>query len=127
VTSVEATIAILVTALAARLDSRTGKIPNGLVLFGVVSGIAMSPGSAVIGSVSCAICLRLLRPRRSVFGAGDYKLCASTGALLGAWMGILSVVVALLHLSIVPRRVRRPAAPSILLGVLVASLWRIAC
>jgi len=96
--------AVLMTAIAAMIDWRTGEIPNWLTLGPVViaplayGGVtfahggtgmeaAESVGTAVLGVIVCSI-IPLVLYRQNGIGGGDVKLLAALGAILGWRWGI---------------------------------------
>ena len=87
--------ALVITAIAAVTDTRSGVIPNALtlpVLLGaplahVGMGGAAGLFASVIGAVLCAL-IPLLFFVRGALGGGDLKLFAALGALLGAQLGL---------------------------------------
>lgn len=94
---------LLLTAVAAFQDLRTGLIPNRMVLGGVVIGLAISWTSAAVSgggsSLPSAIGLSLLGLvlvgavplllyRAGGIGGGDVKLLAAVGAVLGPFVGL---------------------------------------
>lgn len=98
-------IALVVGLVAGWIDWRTRRIPNWLTVAGVVSGIAMHTyvsgwvGTivAILGMVAAMIILLpcvLLR----AMGAGDWKLMAALGSILGPLM-VLFVLVAAIFLA----------------------------
>lgn len=102
-------LALLLTALAALFDLRTGQIPNWLSLGGLAAGAALQlsalcwerqqagaltlafVGTAllrvVFGLVVCGLVPYLLFLRAGM-GGGDVKLLAALGALLGPVLGL---------------------------------------
>lgn len=95
-----ACLALLFTALAAACDLRAGSIPNRLLAAGVVLGVIVSiAAAAVSGSVLHVLALAAAGPvlvsivplllyRAGGLGAGDVKLLALTGLLLGPLLGL---------------------------------------
>jgi leader peptidase (prepilin peptidase)/N-methyltransferase len=77
--------------LAAGIDLRTRRIPNALVLVGVVVALVVawaqgSLGAALLGCVaSGAAGLATAIAARGAFGGGDVKLLAYAGAVVGIW------------------------------------------
>ena len=123
--------------LAAGVDLRTRRIPNALVLVGLVVALATawqqgSLGAAVLGSVaSGAAGLAVAIAARGAFGGGDVKLLAYAGAVVGIssgpalffWTSLAGGVIALAAL--VVRRSRRatiPYGPAIAAGCSLAYL-----
>lgn len=96
--------ALLVACVAAWTDARTRKIPNKLCLTGVLAGIALHAaqdgGSGIASSAAgIGIGAGLVLPAYLLrfMGAGDVKLMAAIGALLGypaAVVGVLASHVA---------------------------------
>jgi prepilin peptidase CpaA len=86
---------VVVVALAAITDARTGHIPNWITLPGIVLGIALHLGtSGVMGLVlsiaatsACALVPYILF-RRDAMGGGDVKLLAAVGAIAGPTLGM---------------------------------------
>jgi prepilin peptidase CpaA len=91
---------VLLTCLAAIWDLRTGLIPNRLVLFGALLGLALRLGvAASSGGFLGALALTavgmalvslvpLLLYRAGGIGGGDVKLLAVIGAVLGPFVGL---------------------------------------
>jgi prepilin peptidase CpaA len=119
-------ILVLLVAIAAVYDMRFRRIPNWLVLTGLVLGLGLNTflfqwrgaGASLLGiGLAFAIYFPLYLLRG--MGAGDVKLMAAIGAIVGAanWFGIFVVSALLGGL----------AATLLLLsrGKLVNSLWNI--
>lgn len=106
--------AVTAAAVAAMVDVRTGRIPNALVLVTAVSGLVLSAsgwssGSAAEATAGLLLGGALMLPGHlaGTTGAGDVKLVAALGALVGpkrivlTWMysaiaaGVLACVVAI--------------------------------
>jgi prepilin peptidase CpaA len=98
-------VALVVGLVAGWIDWRTRRIPNWLTVTGVLSGIAIHSyvsgwvGAmvAILGVIAALIILLpcvLLR----AMGAGDWKLMAALGSLLGPLM-VLFVLVAAIFLA----------------------------
>jgi prepilin peptidase CpaA len=95
--------ALLLTAVAALCDLRTGLIPNRLVLIGGAIGLGLAwlaaaarggwtalpsaVGLSALGLVLCAL-VPLLLYRTGGIGGGDVKLLAVVGAVLGPQLGL---------------------------------------
>lgn len=96
--------AVIVTAIAAVADLRTGEIPNWLTLgplalapiayvvvgvtrHGTAHQILLEGGGSLLGAVSCAVVPGLLY-RQDAIGGGDVKLLAAVGALLQPHLGL---------------------------------------
>jgi prepilin peptidase CpaA len=95
--------AVLVTLVGGAWDAQTGRIPNWLThtvlvgaplaslvhaLFPVERAVALeSAGGAVLGAIACGAFPLLLFARRGL-GAGDVKLFACVGVLLGWRAGL---------------------------------------
>ena len=91
---------LVLTCVAGIWDLRTGIIPNRLVLFGGVVGLALRFGVAAVsgdtlralGSTCVGMALVSLVPlllyRAGGIGGGDVKLLAVVGALLGPYLGL---------------------------------------
>jgi prepilin peptidase CpaA len=94
---------VLLTAVAALQDLRTGLIPNRVVLVGVIGGLAISwtsaalsgGGSAVLSAAGLSVlglvlvgAVPLLLYRAGGIGGGDVKLLAAVGAVLGPFVGL---------------------------------------
>ena len=97
-------VAVLVSAIAAWTDWRTGNIPNwltfGTLALAPVAHIAVSfahhatfsdalasGGYSLLGGLACGF-LPLLLYRRGGIGGGDVKLFAAIGALLRTMVGV---------------------------------------
>ncbi|HEX7478382.1 MAG TPA: A24 family peptidase [Polyangiales bacterium] len=86
---------LVVVALAAFFDTRTGRIPNLVTLpplaaAPLVHGLVSGPGAlggSFLGAVLCAAVPALLFVRGGM-GGGDVKLFAALGALLGTQLGL---------------------------------------
>ena len=88
-------VALLITAIAAVTDWRTGHIPNWLTLppiviapiaWGVTYGIAPALES-ILGILICGLVPYLLF-RKGAMAGGDVKLFAALGALTGIFVGV---------------------------------------
>lgn len=96
--------AVLIAAIAAIIDWRTGEIPNWLTLGplvlaplaygavalargGTMAEAASSVGTAILGVFVCSL-VPLLLYRQNAIGGGDVKLLAALGAILGWRWGI---------------------------------------
>ena len=96
--------AVIVTAIAAVADLRTGEIPNTLTLAPLVIApiayvvvavahhqtahtVLLEGGGSLLGAVSCVV-VPLLLYRQDAIGGGDVKLLASVGALLQPRLGL---------------------------------------
>lgn len=108
--------AVLVTALAAWFDWRTGEIPNWLTLgpmaiaplghaaIGFARAGASDAGSgfvlSILGIVACGV-IPLFLYRSGAIGGGDIKLLGAVGAMLRPMMGVetemYSFIVAALY------------------------------
>jgi len=97
-------VAVLVTAVAAWFDWRTGEMPNAVTLgplllapvaHGVVTALAGGPlqaaveaaGYSVLGAAVCALVPMGLY-RAAAIGGGDVKLFAALGALTQTLIGV---------------------------------------
>lgn len=90
-------LAVLVTAIAAYTDFRTGRIPNWLSFGGMALGVllrtiqARPPGegtlSALLGMLVCGL-VPYFFFRKGAIGGGDVKQFVALGAILGAYHGI---------------------------------------
>lgn len=102
---------VVLTGAAAVADVRTGRIPNRLVLSGLVASIAsrvvlacLSEGSFVelarqlaaagAGLIVCGLPALLLY-RAGGMGGGDVKLLAAVGALVGPSLGVQTLFCAM--------------------------------
>lgn len=110
--------AVVLAAIAALYDWRTGEIPNWLTLgalvispfahvaFASVGGHAPSMealqegGLSIAGAVLCAL-VPLLLYRQNAIGAGDVKLLAAIGALLHPKLGVEAEMYAFFGAAIV--------------------------
>lgn len=136
-TSPRTGVLLVLLALAAWIDCREMRIPNWLTAGGMAAGLAINAfGAQAVGALGgLASGLLLLMPLHAlrVLGAGDVKLLAMTGAFLGLpelFPALLSIFIvagacALLILvhrtpradqGVLPRAVRMPYAPSVLVG-----------
>lgn len=105
-------VAVLLSAAASVSDIRSGRIPNRLVLLGLLSGLGLAyvlgaggwgfaGGAGLLaalqGLLAGALLLLPLYLLR-LLGAGDVKLMAALGALLGwpgvGWLAALSLLAA---------------------------------
>lgn len=123
-------LALLV--LAAREDVRTRRIPNRLVVLGLISSVVVrfafegSPGlqSAAMGALVTG---GLLLPGWLLgwTGAGDVKLMAVSGAWLGAAVGGMAVLFTLIAggLFALAVAIRHHALRQSLSGALAMGLW----
>lgn len=101
--SIFLSVAVVIAAVAAWCDWRTGHIPNwvtlpplglapiayfayGLWTKGAPDG-AVAAGLSILGALCCSIVPALLY-RMSAIGGGDVKLLAAIGALVGIQAGI---------------------------------------
>lgn len=100
--------AILVVALAAAWDHRTGTIPNWITVppmiaaplgYGLVAGW-MGVAVAIAGLFICAFVPYVLF-RANAIGGGDVKLLAAVGAMLGVMPGIEAQLVAFVAASVI--------------------------
>lgn len=91
------TLALLLTAVAAVTDARTGRIPNWLTLAGIVMAFAIHafvgmPGLLLaLAGLSCGVmvpALLFLATQGRAMGGGDVKLFAALGATLGPLAGL---------------------------------------
>jgi len=96
-------IAIVVCAVAAATDLRSGLIPNWLtypLIVGapLVHGWLSGPGALLSSLVALLLCglVPYLMFRRGGIGGGDVKLFAALGALLGFDLGLQVELVSLL-------------------------------
>jgi prepilin peptidase CpaA len=128
----------LLLLAAAGSDLRSRRIPNALALAGALAGLALSCAPDGIGwrdsLAGMAIGLAALLPMYLLraLGAGDVKLMAAVGGIVGAAAmpdliaatfaagGVMSIVVALSR-----RRLRRLFAN--LRDMLLGAFWRLAC
>jgi prepilin peptidase CpaA len=94
---------VLLTAVAAFQDLRTGLISNRIVLFGATVGLTLSWASAAYGSGGAGLlsalglsllgaalvgAVPLLLYRAGGIGGGDVKLLAAVGGVLGPYVGL---------------------------------------
>jgi len=95
----------LVVAAATVWDLRQRRIPNGLVLLGLLAGLGLGAVGGGLGGVAAALAgagfafVALIFPfSRGWLGGGDVKLVMACGSLLG-WQGALvtAVLGAALH------------------------------
>jgi prepilin peptidase CpaA len=93
-------LAVLVSAIAAAWDLRTGEIPNGLTALGAAATlVAVALGAPDLGALMRAIStmatgllivsiVPVMLFRAGGMGGGDVKLLAVVGAALGPYAGI---------------------------------------
>lgn len=86
---------LALTAIAAYFDIRIRKIPNWLSLAGITTGLVFNPSlkSATLGLLAgfaLYFPLWLLNAR----GAGDVKLLAAAGSLIGPYNTLLLAIIA---------------------------------
>lgn len=94
---------VILTAVAAVQDLRTGLIPNRVVLAGAIVGLLVSWSSAAVsggvsgllGAIGLSLlglalvgAVPMLLYRAGGIGGGDVKLLATVGAVLGPYMGL---------------------------------------
>lgn len=96
-------LAILVAVVAAWMDWRTRRIPNWLTVSGLILGIATntvlagwSGTKASLEGAGLALAVLLPFVLMRGLGAGDWKLMAAVGALLGPKLFLLALVASLL-------------------------------
>src|SRR5687767_16030277 len=117
-TQIQVLSLLCITGAAAFVDARTGKIPNRLLVAGLVlawivqvglvlPALEASPplavalaalkalGGATVGMLTCSLLPLALYQARAL-GGGDVKLLAATGALIAAGPGIELTLTALL-------------------------------
>jgi prepilin peptidase CpaA len=99
------TLAMVVSLTAGFIDWRTRRIPNWLTVSGAVLGFAMHIWvsgwvGAVMAFVGMSVALVALLPMvlLRAMGAGDWKLMAALGAILGPMM-MLFVLLAAIFIS----------------------------
>jgi prepilin peptidase CpaA len=97
-------LALVVTAVGAYIDWRTGHIPNwltggafvagllghaiyGIAVHGTPKRALMGAGFSVLGAFFCAL-VPLLLYRQEAIGGGDVKLLAALGAILQPMRGV---------------------------------------
>lgn len=90
-----------ILAAALVVDFRHFRIPNGLILVGIVAGISYtvrSDGLWYLALLDGLILLLILYPFYMIgaFGGGDVKLLAVVGIFLGLEMGVNVVVLSLM-------------------------------
>jgi prepilin peptidase CpaA len=85
--------------VAAWTDARTRRIPNALVLAGVVAGLCIGFASggtdglmSAVGGLMLGLCVLLPAYAVGALGAGDVKLVAAVGAFVGP-RGLLGALV----------------------------------
>jgi prepilin peptidase CpaA len=83
-------VLLIILAASAWHDGRQGRIPNGVVLFGMVAGLVLyaasdGPDGLASSVEGLGLGLLLLGPiyLLGFLGAGDVKLMAAVGSLLG--------------------------------------------
>ena len=125
---------LALTLAAAVWDWRRRRIPNALLLPVFLTALALNWARGLAGMALAALIFLPLWLVRAV-GAGDVKLMATAGALIGpmAWLkvfaltAVLNGVWALAILAVRGREAlgtRKPFAPALLGGVLVWLWWR---
>ncbi len=98
-------MALFVTAVAAAIDLKTGKIPNWLTITAAVAALAVRSllpqavgapeatfgalGYGLAGGLACAV-LPVVLFYIGGIGGGDAKLLAALGLLLGPWSGVFA-------------------------------------
>ncbi|USD36505.1 prepilin peptidase [Ferrimonas sp. SCSIO 43195] len=86
-------LASVVFIIAVITDLKTEKIPNTLVLFGVIAGFTVQTFysgwlgilHAFAGALTAALCLLFFYAKK-MLGAGDVKLMIAIGTILGPYM-----------------------------------------
>lgn len=132
----------LVVGAASVWDLRQRRIPNGLVLLGLLAGLGLGAAGAGLAGVGAALAgaavafAALILPfSRGWLGGGDVKLVMACGSLLG-WQGALATAVlgAALHGLVAlgalawarqrgqPPPARIPHAPTLALAALAHAL-----
>ncbi len=129
---------ILVTASV--VDMRTRRIPNRLIIYGLILIWLMIPlglqpaFQAIVGMLAGgAIMLAIALAGRGGMGAGDVKFAVVVGGFAG-WPGVLIVLftsftlaaisgVVLIVLGIKSRKDYIPFAPFLSLGAIIALVW----
>jgi len=98
-------LALTIALTAGTIDLRTRRIPNWLTVSGALLGIGMhmyqsSIAGTIVALQGMVLALIVLFPMvlLRAMGAGDWKLMASLGAILGPWM-MLFVLLAAIFLS----------------------------
>lgn len=96
---VTASISLIVTAIAAVIDFKTGRIPNYLtfpsILFGVIYAYLLEPGNGFERLLLLIILFVI--GGFNIFGMGDLKLVMAIGALNGTLcLGITVALAAIL-------------------------------
>ena len=109
-------IALVVTAIGAAYDWKTGNIPNWLTLGALGAGIVfhvvhalltgtaqaalIAGGYSILGAASCAA-VPLLLYRLDAIGGGDVKLLAALGAILRPMLGIEAELYGFLAIAVI--------------------------
>ena len=119
-------ILLLVTGTAAVFDVRFRRIPNWLVLTGLVLGLGLntilfgwSGAKSSLGGLGLAFGIYFPLYLLRAMGAGDVKLMTAIGSMMGAanWLGIFVITLLLGGLMAVVLLLSR--------GKLMNSLWNI--
>jgi Flp pilus assembly protein protease CpaA len=116
-------LALALAAISAISDVRSGCISNAILVPAILTALALAfangcLGWALMGVLSCGVYPFYLAWKDRLGGA-DLKLFMALGGFLGPFIGLLVEGISFLVLSLLPTRIQRPAAPAILVGVLL--------
>lgn len=96
-------VLLLILLAAVYTDYRQGKIPNWIIIFGIISGLIISflhGGISILLEGLCGMVLPVILLYPAFFvgglGAGDLKLFAVVGSYLGIKGMIISLIIAFL-------------------------------
>ena len=126
-TIVDAALLIPLAALITYYDVRYRRIPNAFVLATLVAGVAMNAALggwqgllSSLGGCLAAFCLMLLLHVFGAMGAGDVKLFAAIGPVVGSALVVPTFLVVLLTGGLLA------VVTMIRAGAVRETLWRVA-
>lgn len=120
---------IVLLAACSAWDRQFGRIPNEYCAAGLAFGLVCrdQAGGWFLGlALACLLSLLTSYVSRVSLAAGDWKLFAAVGALVGPAQVFVIYVFSTLLLAFAPARIRRPGAPWLLLGAIPVIAWRLA-